>query len=140
MKRSFANGWLIARTILLEAVRRQELYVIVLICVALLTGLRFVRWFDLESLDKFYREVSLEAMQVAVALTAILLAARQLPREFKNRTLYPLLAKPVSRLQFLLGKFLGVMLAAGFCYALFIVIYDFVSLIANADDVDELPL
>jgi len=123
MMRSAINRWLIARTILLEAVRRQELYVIVLISVALLGGLRFVKFFDIEGLGKFYREVSLKTMNLATALTAILLAARQLPREFKNRTLYPLLAKPVSRLDFLLGKFFGVMLAAGFCYGLFMLVF-----------------
>lgn len=123
MRRRTRQVWLIARTILLEAVRRRELYAIVLVAVALLAGLRFVTFFEMEGLSKFYREIALKTMNVATVLVAILLAARQLPREFKNRTLYPLLAKPVSRFDFLLGKYLGVLLAAGFCYTMFLVIF-----------------
>lgn len=121
--RATRNIWLIARTILLEALRRRELYAIVLVSVLLLAGLRFVTFFDIEGLSKFYREIALKTMNLATALVAILLAARQLPREFKNRTLYPLLAKPVTRLEFLLGKYVGVLLATGFCYAMFLAIF-----------------
>lgn len=117
------NIWLIARTILLEAVRRRELYAVVLVAVMLLAGLRFVTFFDIEGLSKFYREIALKTMNTATALVAILLASRQLPREFKNRTLYPLLAKPVGRLEFLVGKYIGVLMAAGFCYAMFLAIF-----------------
>ncbi len=123
MKRQARNTWLIARTILLEAVRRRELYVIVLIALALLAGLRFVTFFQIQGLSKFYREISLRTMNTATALVAILLAARQLPREFKNRTLYPLLAKPITRLEFILGKFYGVLLASAFCYLMFLVVF-----------------
>jgi ABC-type transport system involved in multi-copper enzyme maturation permease subunit len=127
MKRRCNNIWLIAKTILLEAVRRQEVYVIVVLSVALLAGLRFVKFFEVEGLGKFYREMALRTMNIATGLTAVFLAARQLPREFRDRTLYPLLAKPVTRFEFILGKFAGAMLAVTFCYALFM----FVFLIAN---------
>ena len=80
-------------------------------------------FFSLEGIVKFYREVALQVMSVATSLTVVVLAARQLPREFENRTIYPLLAKPVSRARFLLGKLLGVMLAAAFCFALFMGVY-----------------
>lgn len=115
--------WLIAWTIFIESVRRKEIYVVVLVALLLILSLRFVRWFDMEGLGKFYRELALMIMNYATGLTVILLAARQFPREFKNRTLYPLLAKPVSRITFILGKFTGVMLGAAFCYALFMVIF-----------------
>ena len=38
---------------------------------------------------------------------AIGTAARQIPAERENRTIFPLLAKPVSRWQVILGKFFG---------------------------------
>src|SRR5690606_10548260 len=64
--------------------------------------------------------------------TTVVLAARQLPREFQNRTIYPLLAKPVSRWKFLLGKLLGILLAAIFCLMLFMVIFVLGSLYLKA--------
>ncbi len=114
---------LVARTIWIEAIRSREIYAIVIVAVALIAGTRLINFFDVGGLSKFYQEVALKTMNVATSLTVILLAARQLPREFENRTLYPLLAKPVSRLTFLLGKFFGVMCAAAFCYALFMIIF-----------------
>jgi len=123
MKAYLRNLWLVAKTISIEAVRRKEIYAIVVVSLVLIGGLRMVKFFDTEGLGKFYREISLRIMNVATALTVILLAARQLPREFQNRTLYPMLAKPVRRSNFLLGKFLGVMFAAVFCYGLFMVVF-----------------
>ena len=67
--------------------------------------------------------MALKIMSAATALTVIALAARQLPREFESRTIYPLLAKPVSRTAFLLGKLLGILLAAVFCFALFMSVF-----------------
>jgi len=123
MKAYLRNLWLVAKTISIEAVRRKEIYAVVLVSLALIGGLRVVKFFHIEGLGKFYREISLKVMNVATALTVILLAARQLPREFQNRTLYPLLAKPIGRNNFLLGKFLGVMFAAAFCYGLFMIVF-----------------
>lgn len=115
--------WLIARGILIEAVRRREIYAIVLISTLLIGAVMTVNFFNITGLYKFYREVALNIMSTATALTVIVLAARQLPREFESRTIYPLLAKPVSRATFLAGKLLGIMLAAAFCFAIFMAIY-----------------
>jgi ABC-type transport system involved in multi-copper enzyme maturation permease subunit len=115
--------WLIARSVLIEAVRRREVYVIVLASLGVIGAVMLVDFFSIEGLSKFYREISLKIMSVATALTTIVLAARQLPREFTARTIYTLLAKPVSRSRFLLGKLLGVMLAAAFCLGLFTAVF-----------------
>ena len=44
-------------------------------------------------------------------------AARQIPAERENRTIFPLLAKPVTRGQVIAWKFLGCWLAAGIGFA-----------------------
>jgi len=80
-------------------------------------------FFGMNDLNKFYRDVALKVMGVSTALTVIVLSARQLPREFETRTIYPLLAKPVSRVTFLAGKLAGVMLAGAFCFGLFMTVY-----------------
>ena len=117
------NVSLIAWTLMLEAWRRREIYAIVLVTTLLLIALRFVHFFDIDGLAKFYREISLKVMNITAAATVILLAARQLPREFSLRTIYPMLAKPISRLEFLLGKYVGVIAAGCFCYLLFMIIF-----------------
>lgn len=114
---------LVARTIFTEAVRRREIYVIVALTVALLLAASWIRFFNLPALSKFYNEIALKTMSAATAVTVIILAARQLPREFERRTIYTLLAKPIARAEFLLGKYLGVLAAGVFCLALFMAVF-----------------
>ena len=113
----------IARSVLIEAVRRKEVYVVVLVSTIVIGGAMTLNFFEVEGLTKFYREIALKTMSVATALTVIVLASRQLPREFENRTIYPLLARPISRGEFLTGKLVGVLLAGGFCLGLFMAVY-----------------
>jgi len=115
--------WLIAKTILIEAMRRKDLYVVALISAFIISLVGVFRFFGITGLHKFFREVSLTVMNWATTILVILLAARQLPREFESRTIYPLLAKPVSRLQFLAGKFTGTLLAAAIAYAIFMAFF-----------------
>ena len=115
--------WLISKTVLIESVRRKEIYVVVLAASLMIGMVMMMDFFNLQGLTKFYREVALKVTSIATALTVLVLATRQLPREFERRTIYPLLAKPVSRLAFLAGKLLGVMMAAGLCIALFMGVY-----------------
>lgn len=115
--------WLIAKSVLIEGIRRKEIYTIVLISTLLIGAVMTVDFFNIEGLTKFYRETALRIMSIATALAVIALAARQLPREFETRTIYPLMARPISRTTFLAGKLLGVMLSAVFCFGLFMLIY-----------------
>ena len=114
---------LVARTIFIEALRRREIYAIIMITVAVLLLVSFARVFHLEYLHTFYQEIALKTMGVATAITVIVLGARQLPREFENRTIYPLMAKPVARHEFLLGKYCGVVAAGLFCLLLFMAVF-----------------
>lgn len=114
---------LIARSILTEAVRRREIYGLVLATVILLGWASTFRFFDMQGLHKFYQEMALRGMSIATMISVIVLASIQLPREFKNRTIYTVLAKPVGRFEFVLGKYLGVVAAGVFCLALFIGVF-----------------
>jgi Cu-processing system permease protein len=115
--------WLTAKTVLVEALRRREVYAIVLMAVVVIVAAGAMRFFDTRGADRFFRDMALKTMNIATALTMIVLAARQLPREFERRTIYPLLAKPVSRSTFMVGKFVGVLLSGFFCYAIFMMIF-----------------
>ena len=115
--------WAIAKGVLLEAVRRKDVYAIVLLCCGLIGLTMSVDFFDVAGLTKFYREAALKLMDISTAVAVILLATRQLPREFEQRTIYPLLARSLSRFTFLLGKLAGVFAAAVFCLGLFMAVF-----------------
>jgi hypothetical protein len=53
-------------------------------------------------------DVSLGAMSIFTMLLAVLSTAMLLPKDMEDRTLYTILAKPVARFEYLLGKLLGV--------------------------------
>jgi ABC-type transport system involved in multi-copper enzyme maturation permease subunit len=67
---------------------------------------------------------------------AINTAARQIPAERESRTIFPLLAKPVTRADVLAGKFLGCWLACG---AALVVFYLFFGIIVSTKG-GRLPL
>lgn len=121
--KAFRAITVIAMSVLLEAVRRKDIYVLVAICLLLIGLTASIDLFGAEYATKFYREIALQMMGTFTAIAVVLLAVRQLPREFSLRTIYPLLARPVSRTTFILGKALGIGLAALFCYALFMSIF-----------------
>ncbi len=53
-------------------------------------------------------DVSLGAMSVFSMFLAVLATAMLLPKDMEDRTLYTILAKPVARFEYMLGKLLGV--------------------------------
>jgi ABC-type transport system involved in multi-copper enzyme maturation permease subunit len=56
---------------------------------------------------KFIKDTCLGVISVISTLIAIVGTAQLLPSEVENRTIYTILAKPVRRFEFLLGKFFG---------------------------------
>jgi ABC-type Na+ efflux pump permease subunit len=56
------------------------------------------------------KDIALGAMSLFTSLLAVLATARLLPQEIEDRTAYTILAKPVSRFEYLAGKLFGVLL------------------------------
>ncbi len=56
------------------------------------------------------KDVSLGAMSIFSSLLAIVATAQLIPRDLEERTVYTILAKPVARSEYLIGKLLGVLL------------------------------
>jgi ABC-type transport system involved in multi-copper enzyme maturation permease subunit len=52
-------------------------------------------------------DIGLSAMEIFGTLIAVFLGAGLVARDVERRTLYPVIAKPVSRAQYLLGRYLG---------------------------------
>ena len=108
MKKCFA----IAEVVVKELFRRKDFYVLFIITVVLSVLMAGVNVFNEPSVARYVKELCLLLIWVSSLVIAITTAARQLPVEKEQRTLFPLLAKPVRRSQVLIGKFLGCWLAA----------------------------
>jgi len=117
----------IGRNTLTEAVRQKVLNVLLIFSIVLVgcsvlvsqlatPGLDSAGLFDAQI--KFVKDFGCGAIGLFGFFIALLSTAQLIPQELHNRTIYTILAKPVRRSEFLLGKFLGVVLLLALCVAL----------------------
>jgi ABC-type transport system involved in multi-copper enzyme maturation permease subunit len=114
---SFRRALLIARNTWLEATRQRLFNFLLFLALALVVGARWLRDFNFGAPElKFLADCGLGAMAFFGAALIIAATAQLFFSEIENRTALTLLAKPVWRAEFVVGKFLGVaLLAAVFC-------------------------
>jgi len=104
----------LARVVWLELLRRKDFYVLLCLLAALCTTLLSLDIFGLGGVVTFIKDIGLLAIWILVWILTLNLSVRQLPREESQGTIFPLLAKPISRLELIAGKWLGCWSAAGF--------------------------
>ena len=97
----------IAKIVWLEMLRRKDLYVLLILMAVFLAAMLGLNIFGLGGLVAYVKEIGLLLLWIGTWVLTINFSARQLPREEATGTIFPLLAKPVTRGQFLLGKWLG---------------------------------
>jgi ABC-type Na+ efflux pump permease subunit len=100
----------IASNTLLELVRLKVFYFMVIFALAVIGSSAFTVKFTFQQQFQVLKDVSLGAMGIFTWLLATLATAMLLPKDIEDRTLYTILAKPVPRLEYLLGKLAGVLL------------------------------
>ncbi len=107
---SLDRMWTIGRNTMTEVIRQKFFYILLLFgIVVLCTAIYFSQITISTPAEqvKFIKDFGLAAIMVFGSLIAIVGTAQLLPLELDNRTIYPILAKPVHRAEFLLGKFVG---------------------------------
>lgn len=87
--------------------RRRTLWGILLLILLALAGIASVPSFDVSNQGRFILDFGLFGIEVGALLLALGLAANLYPRDKETRTLMPLVAVPLSRWQYLLGRFFG---------------------------------
>lgn len=110
------RAWTMALNTLLEMTRQKVFYFMIVFGLLMIGTASFFSIFSFgEEAQyitqlKFIKDTGLGAVSVFGSIIAIVATAQLLPAELENRTIYTLLAKPVHRSEFLLGKFGGVAL------------------------------
>jgi ABC-type transport system involved in multi-copper enzyme maturation permease subunit len=99
--------WALACQVWLEMLRRKDVYVLFVLLAALLAALVSLDVFGLGSAVGYVTGVGLLAAWVLGWILVVSVSTRLLPQEETRGTVYALLAKPVSRLEVLAGKWLG---------------------------------
>jgi ABC-type transport system involved in multi-copper enzyme maturation permease subunit len=100
----------IARNAFREAVRDRVLYNLVIFVLLLTGGAIFLGEISAEQEAKIIVDLGLGAILLFGTFIAIFVGTGLVYKEIERRTLYAILAKPVGRGEFLVGKYLGLCL------------------------------
>lgn len=103
----------IARVTYREAVRNRVLYSLLFFVVVLLLVSGILDSMTTGQNGRVVLDLGLAGVQLFGALIAMFLGVSAMSREVARKTLYVVLAKPVGRTGFLLGKFLGLLATLG---------------------------
>jgi ABC-type transport system involved in multi-copper enzyme maturation permease subunit len=117
----------LAGVVIKELYRRKDFYVLFILSALLTLLLGFVNFFHDDKIVRYLKEICLLLIWVSALVTATGTTARQIPAERENRTIFPLLAKPVSRAQVIIGKFAGCWFACGIALVVFYLFFAVIS-------------
>ncbi|MGA3182145.1 MAG: ABC transporter permease [Verrucomicrobiota bacterium] len=113
------NIFALAGVVIKELYRRKDFYVLFVMTAVVSLLLGSVRFFNDDKIVRFIKAACLLLIWISTLVIAITTAARQIPAERESRTIFPLLAKPVSRWELIAGKFFGCWLACGITLVVF---------------------
>lgn len=109
----------LSQIVLKEMYRRKDFYVLFILTVVLTLAVGSANFFNESRIVAYIKDLSLLLIWVASLVIAIVTTARQIPAERESRTIFPLLAKPLTRWHFILGKFAGCWLTCGLALLIF---------------------
>lgn len=109
---SFSLGRIAAITgnTLTELTRLKVFYALLLFALILIASSALLARMTFQQEFQVLKDISLGTMTIFTSLLAIIATARMLPQDVEDRIVYTVLAKPVSRFEYLLGKLFGVVL------------------------------
>jgi len=113
----------LSNLVIKEIFRKKDFYVALLLIVVILFYVSQLKFYNVGNTFRYLMELGLLLVYFfSVVLTAGL-AARQYPSEVQSRTCHALLAKPISRMSFIAGKFLGSFAAGAACFSIFYALF-----------------
>ena len=117
----------LAGVVIKEMYRRKDFYVLFVLTALLTLLMASVNFFHTQGIVRYLQEICLHLIWLSGLVIAVVTTARQIPAERENRTLFPLLAKPVTRAQVIAGKFLGCWFTTGLALVVFYAFFGILS-------------
>jgi ABC-type transport system involved in multi-copper enzyme maturation permease subunit len=106
------KGGAVAMAAFREGVRQPMFWLLTVVASVLITVSMVVPYFTFGDDFKMMKQIGFDAVMLTAALFGVLAAAISINEEIEGRTAVTLMSKPVTRRQFLLGKYIGIILAA----------------------------
>ena len=111
----FRGPWYIALYTYREGIRKKTLIGFLILSLLVIFGASFISsYLDPTSetdIDlKLIKDICVATISIFGVLITIFISASVVPGEIENKVIYTILSKPVRRIQYLLGKFIGAQL------------------------------
>jgi ABC-type transport system involved in multi-copper enzyme maturation permease subunit len=123
----------IAGAVFLDAIKRKVVYAVGLFAVVLAFSAPSLPTYGVGVDVGVYREVALALTFAASFVLALALAANRMPSEVERRTVYNVVAKPVSRWEYVVGTWIGITAVMGAVIAAFTVVDQLVGVVRYGD-------
>jgi hypothetical protein len=107
---SLSRLFAITTNTLIDLTRQKVFYFLLIFALLLIGSSIFMARLTFQQELQILKDISLGSMSIFTSLLAVLATARLIPRDNEDRTVYAILAKPVPRLEYVLGKLAGVLL------------------------------
>ena len=120
--------FLIAANLMKEIFRKKDVYVLVVFLLVLLVYLANAAFFGVTEIYRYLKEIGLGIVFLFSLFICVPFTAKLMISENRDKTIYALLAKPVSRSTMVLGKFLGALFVTWGSFTLFYVLFSAVSI------------
>ena len=115
--------WTIAKATIRDALRQRVLNLLLVFALLAIATVFFMsRWTPGEQ-DKMIIDIGIGAIWFFGVVLSMVLGAFMIPQEVERRTLFTVLSKPVRRVEFILGKYLGAMITLGINLALMTIVF-----------------
>src|SRR5689334_831659 len=122
-KFSFRRVGAITANTLTELTRQKVFYVLLIFALILIGSSVFMARFTFQQEFQILKDISLGAMSIFSSLLAIVATARLISQDVEDRTIYTILAKPVPRFEYIVGKLGGVILLLAISVAIMAVLF-----------------
>jgi ABC-type transport system involved in multi-copper enzyme maturation permease subunit len=112
----------IALGVITDSLRRKVVYVVLVFAALLAFAIPMLPDYGLGVESAVFREVALALAYVTALVVTLSLASNRVPGEVERRTVYNVISKGVSRWEYLVGTWLGILGVVGGALAAFAVI------------------
>ena len=102
--------WLIARAVFKESVRDRVPYAMVVFAVILIAASYLIGQLTAGQDMKIIKDLGLAALSIFGLFIAIFIGIGLVSKEVEKKSVFGLLSKPISRAQFILGKYAGLVM------------------------------
>jgi len=117
------NIFIIAKGVIRELLRRKDFYLIFTLLAVIMLYSSAATFGGESGFYRYFKELGISLAYLFSVIIAVTFAARQIPQETEEKTIYPILAHPVSRAEFIIGKFTGAFLISVISFSLFYVAF-----------------